>query len=154
IPPFEEKMDGVDASGKSGASGGGANANVNAKGEGNAPTADPPPAKDAPPPPAQTAATDSKLASVGDNKDALKEQGQQVLDGLKTSDPNLKTDPGPSPVVELTGPNDPAATVQAEGQAKQQAGDELQKQKDKILNGPGPAQVQPTKLEEKVKIEP
>src|SRR6185295_4488243 len=91
---------------------------------------------------------------IGDNKDALKTEGQEVLDNLKTSDPNLKTDPGPSPVVELTGPNDPAATGQAEGQAKQQAGEELQKQKDKILNGPGPAQVQPVKVAEKVKIEP
>src|SRR6185369_1905272 len=99
----------------------GANAKVDAKGEGAAPTADPPPAKDAPPPPANAEGTSQKLASVGENKDALKEEGQKVLDNLKTSDPNLKTDPGPSPVVELTGPNDPAAAKKAEGEAKQQA---------------------------------
>jgi hypothetical protein len=154
VPEYTAEMEGKDAGGKGAASGGGAKADVNAKGEGADPQANPPPAKDAPPPPEQSGETSSKLASVGENKDALKTQGQEVISGLKTSDPNLKTDPGPSPVVELSGASDPAATAKAEGEAKQKAGEELQKQKDKILAGPGAAQVQPIKIEQKLKITP
>jgi phage-related protein len=89
---------------------------------------------------------------VGEDKAKLKTEGLKTISQLATKDDKLKTNPGPSPVVELAGESDPVATKTAELQAKQKSEEELEKQRDKILAGPGPAQVQPLKVEEKLKV--
>src|SRR5258707_402767 len=60
--------------------------------------------------------------------------------------------PAPAGVVELSGDSDPAPTAEARAQAVGQSREELQKRRDAILKGPGAAQVQPLRLDEKLQL--
>jgi hypothetical protein len=151
VPSFDAEMQGKDANAKGGDAGAGANAKVDAKGEGANPTATPPPMPTLPPATGNTEGV-TRLASIGEDKARLKTEGLKAISQLQVKDDALKTNPGPSPVVELAGESDPVATKTAEMQARQQTEEELEKQRDKILSGPGPAQVQPIKIEEKLKL--
>ena len=104
------------------------------------------------PPPITTAATAAQAISPTADKATIKSDGQKVIDNLPTSSPDIKTDPGPAPVTDLAGQADPVRTVGDQQHAVGEGAKALDDAKKKVLSGPGAAQIQPVKLDEKLSV--
>ncbi|MBZ4420170.1 hypothetical protein [Myxococcus sp. RHSTA-1-4] len=101
-----------------------------------------------------TSASQKLVREVGQDSQALKEGGQGVLKGLKTQVPDLETSPGAPPEVPLTGGADPLRAVEAEQQGSEAAEQARLAASLAIVQGPGPAQVQPEVLEVPNRVPP
>jgi len=114
------------------------------------PTAQPTPTP--PAPPVTTAATAAAAIQPSADKAQMKAEGQKAIDALPTSSPDVKTDPGPAPVTDLAGQADPVRTLGDQQHAVGEGAKALDDAKAKVLSGPGAAQVQPVKLDEKLPV--
>lgn len=150
VPALPMQLQGKEAGKRGGAGGAGGPAPVGGKGQGANPPTTAPKLPETKVP--SQAIPGQRLQHVGKDPVQLKQEGTKLLKGLKTSDPKLKTSAGPSPVVELSGASDPAQVAQAHHKALVQSQGELAKQRERIIAGPGPAQVQPLKLDEGLKL--
>jgi hypothetical protein len=148
LPPMPVLLDGGKPSDAKGGGGG-------AAGQKQAPTAGavPPAAQPTPTPaapPITTAATAAKALQPTADKTQIRADGQKVIDNLPTSSPDVKTDPGPAPLTDLAGQADPVRTLGDQQHAVVEGAKALDDAKSKIVSGPGAAQVQPVKLDEKL----
>jgi Domain of unknown function (DUF4157) len=151
LPPIPVVLDGRE---QPGAKGGGAPAG---RGSTSAPTsgATPPAARPTPtprPPAVTTATTAARAMQPTADLAKVKADGKQVLSNLPTSSPEVKTDPGPAPVTDLAGQADPMRTVGDQQHAIAEGAKALDTAKAKVVSGPGAAQVQPAKLDEKLLV--
>jgi hypothetical protein len=150
LPPMPVLLDGGKASDAK-ASGGGA------AGQKQAPAAGvvPPAATPTPTPaaaPVTAGATAARAIQPTADKAQLKADGQKVIDNLPTSSPDVKTDPGPAPLTDLAGQADPVRTLGDQEHAVGEGAKALDDAKTRVVTGPGAAQVQPVKLDEKLKV--
>lgn len=150
LPPMPVLLDGGNAGNAKGGGGG-------AAGQKQPPAAGvvPPAATPTPtpaPPPITTAATAAKALQPTADKATIKADGQKVIDNLPTSSPDVKTDPGPAPVTDLAGQADPVRTLGDQQHAVGEGAKALDDARSKIVSGPGAAQVQPVKLDEKLSV--
>jgi len=114
----------------------------------------PPAAKLAPTPaapPSKAAQAATKPVKPTADKTQMKAEGQKALDALPTTAP-VKTDPGPAPVTDLAGHADPARALGDHHHAVAEGTKALDDAKAKLVVGPGPAQIQPTQLDEKLVV--
>ncbi|HWU86492.1 MAG TPA: polymorphic toxin type 15 domain-containing protein [Kofleriaceae bacterium] len=82
----------------------------------------------------------------------MKAAAQRAISAIPTSSPAVKTDPGPAPVTELAGQADPVRSLADHQHAVGDGARALDAEKQKVVAGPGAAQVQPAKLDEKLKV--
>jgi len=114
----------------------------------------PPAAKLAPAPaapPSKTAQTAVKPVKASADQAQLKAEGQKALAALPTTAP-VKTDPGPAPVTDLAGHADPVRALGDHHHAISAGTKALDDARSKLVTGPGPAQIQPTQLDEKLAV--
>jgi hypothetical protein len=150
LPPMPVVLDGSEAKGaKAGAAGGKTPGKPPAKGA-TPPAATPTPTP--PPPQITTASTAAQAIKPTEDKAALKADGQKLISNLPTSSPDVKTDPGPAPVTDLAGQADPVRSIGDQQHAVGEGVKALDDAKTKVLQGPGAAQVQPVKLDEKLNV--
>ena len=135
-------------------------------GKGGAPAGKPaskPPAAGTPPPAAQptptppapqvtAGATAAQSFKPSADKAQMKADGQKVLDNLPATAPDVKTDPGPAPVTDLASQADPVRAIGDHQHAMTDSAKALDGAKQKVISGPGAAQVQPVKLDEKLNV--
>lgn len=115
----------------------------------------PPAAKAAPTPPPPTVTTASTAAekmNPSATPEQIKADGKKVIQNLPTSSPDVKTTPGPAPVTELAEKADPVRTAGEQHHAMTESVKAFEEAKKKIIAGPGAAQVQPAKLDEKLQV--
>jgi hypothetical protein len=149
MPPLPVALDGSDARS---AKGGGASHTPKA-----APTAGSrPPAVTATPtptPPAVTAgATAARAVKPAADPAQLKADGDKAIDALPGTLPDVKTDPGPAPVTDLAGQADPVRVIADHQHAQGESAKALDAEKAKLLAGPGAAQIQPVKVDDKLVV--
>ena len=80
--------------------------------------------------------------------------GQQAIDSLPTTAPSVNTDPGAAPMTDLAGQNDPVRTLGVHQQQIDAAATGFEGARNRIATGPGAAQVQPQKLDDKLAVPP
>jgi hypothetical protein len=149
LPPMPVKLDGGDSKGAKG--GGPSHAAKAPPPKGATPPAVQPTPTPLPPPVTAGAAVARTVKAVAD-KAQMTADGQKALDALPSTAPDVKTDPGPAPVTDLAGQADPVRTVGDQQHAASEGAKALDTEKTKVLSGPGAAQVQPVKLDEKLKV--
>jgi hypothetical protein len=86
------------------------------------------------------------------DKEQLKANAEKAIDALPTTAPDVATHPGTAPVVDLSGPSDPVRAMREHKQAVGEGSKALAGSKARIIGGPGAAQVQPVKLDEKLVV--
>jgi hypothetical protein len=115
-----------------------------------------PPAATSTPTPAApkvtAAATAAKAVKPVADKAQMKAVAQRTMAALPTTSPAVKTDPGPAPVTDLAGQSDPVRALGDHQHAVAEGAKALEAQKKQVLAGPGAAQVQPAKLDEKLAV--
>jgi len=92
-------------------------------------------------------------ATTGQDPAALQQDGARLIEGLSTG-ADVETDPGPPPPVPLTEGADPARAADAEKDSSEAAEKTRTDASQAIVKGPGPAQVQPAKLDVEHKVPP
>jgi hypothetical protein len=103
-------------------------------------------------PPVTAGATAAQSIKPVADKAQMKADGQRVIDGLPTSSPDVKSDPGPAPMTDLAGQADPVRTLGDHQHAIGEGAKALDDAKAKVATGPGAAQIQPVKLDEKLNV--
>jgi len=149
LAPMPVVLDGGDAKGAKG--GGASHAAKRAPVAGARPPAAQPSPTPLPPPVTAGAAIARAVTPVAD-KAQMKADGQKAIDALPTSSPDVKADPGPAPVTDLAGQADPVRTLGDQQHAIGEGAKALDAEKAKVLAGPGAAQVQPAKLDDKLRV--
>ena len=150
LSPMPVVLDGREQPGGKGAPGGG-----RVPGQPPSPGAAPPAAQPTPtptPPPVTTAQAAAQQINPNADKATLKADGQQLIDNLPTTSPDIKTDPGPAPVADLAGQADPVRTIGDQQHAVGEGAKALDDARQKVLSGPGAAQIQPVKLDQKLNV--
>jgi hypothetical protein len=150
LPPMPVQLDGGEP--KGGQGGGPAGKPASKPPAAGAPPPGAQPTPTPPTPPVTAGATAAQSFKPSADKAQMKADGQKVLDNLPTTAPDVKTDPGPAPVTDLAGQADPVRTIGDHQHAMTDSAKALDGAKQKVISGPGAAQVQPVKLDEKLNV--
>lgn len=107
----------------------------------------PTPIPEVPPPPAtaipEQTSTDQAAAQTS---------VQQAIEALPTTAPDVNTSPGTAPVTELAGQTDPLRATADHQHAITDGARAFDSAMTAIISGPGPAQVQPVRLDETLEV--
>lgn len=78
--------------------------------------------------------------------------GQAAIDSLPTTAPAVQTNPGTAPMTDLSGQTDPVRAVADRQNAVTDGTRALDDARTRIVTGPGAAQIQPVKLDDKLPV--